>query len=104
MSTIREQIQADCDTVADQMKVCQAAAHDITELQRRLGVTLDRMDTALRVIQSKSFINGSSKAMSSCELLKISLDQIRENRNRMDCGTFVVRSSRAMEAIWEVVP
>lgn len=104
MNTVREQIQQDCDDVAAHVKDFKLAVHNMTEAQRSLAMLDGQMMSALRVFRSKSFINGNNKVMDQLDLLEKSIEQIREYRNRMDFGTFVVRADRAMEATWEAVP
>jgi Zn-dependent oligopeptidase len=104
MTSIREQIEADCEDVATSVKQFKQAIRDLTELQSQLFVPLSAANTALRVIQSKSFINKNDPLMCDIQKLEEMIDRIRQLKNRMDFGTLVVKTDRVMDAVWKSLP
>lgn len=99
--SIREQIEAEVEAVAGEVKSFKAIANTVTELHQQLGAALSKADTCLRMIQSKAIISSNEKLMDQLSNLLDSCEQVRRNRNQMDLGTFVVKTDRVMDAVWK---
>ncbi len=104
MTSIREQIEADCNDVAESVKAFKQAIHEVTELHSQLFVPLGAANLALRVIQSKSFIGRNDPLMKEIQRLNELVEKVQQLRNQMDLGTLVVKTDRVMDAVWKSLP
>ena len=104
MTSIREQIEADCEDVSESIKAFKLSLHDLIEQHSNLFVPLSTAKTALRVIQSKSFITANDPLMIEIQKLDEMIERVRQLRNQMDLGTLVVKTDRVMDAVWKSLP
>lgn len=104
MSEIHQRIGEEIDAVASEVRNFKAAAHEIIELHRKIGDAISKAGSSLRVIQSKAIIQRDTKLMDKIQTLQDSVDRIHESRNRMDLGTFVVRTDRVMDEVYQALP
>jgi len=102
--SVREQIEAEIEVVAGKVKDFKSHAAVLIELHRQVGDTLAKATSCLRVIQSKKIVSRNDELMKQIQTLTDSVDQISQSRNRMDLGTFVVRTDRVMDAVWKEMP
>ena len=104
MTSIREQIKADCVDVDESVKAFKQAMHELVEQHSQLFVPLGAAMMALRVIQSKSFITANDPLMIEIQKLDEMIERVRQLRNQMDLGTLVVKTDRVMDAVWKSLP
>ena len=104
MTSIRQQIEADIDDVAKEVKRFKLAAAKVLEVREELNAPLDEAALALRIIQSKSFIVANAPLMEKISRLEEIVARLRELKNMIDGGTFVVQTDRVMDDVWKSLP
>ena len=104
MTSIRQQIEADIDDVAKEVKRFKLAAAKVLEVREELNAQLDEAALALRIIQSKSFIVANAPLMEKISRLEEIVARLRELKNMIDGGTFVVQTDRVMDDVWKSLP
>lgn len=102
--SIREQLLADADDAAQQIKNMKQAGQSLYAISNDIVAALSEMELSLRAMQSKSFFINDPKLVQELEKLTARIERLRELRNMMELGSFSIQVDKAMQMAWEKLP
>jgi len=100
----RQEIESDCEYIANEVKAFKRAVHTLTQLHDQMMNPLATAEMSLRAMTSKGIIAKDATLVEKIAKLSDLVQRVRELKNTMDIATLVIRTDRVMDEVWQSLP